>query len=131
MTLPFIKGLTYKLNTGYTTEIQKVQNYQGRDTYEGLNANGILANSSDNSSDWIVENILSYIRNFGKHSLFFTGLYSAQSTVSESNGVTGLNFGNDVMYYYQVAKAGILSGYSQLHKIEPYLSDDACKLRLR
>ena len=115
-TIPFIKGLTYKLNTGYTSEFNKVQNYQGRDTYEGLNANGILANSSDNSSDWIVENILSYIQKFGKHSLFLTGLYSAQSTISESNSVNGINFGNDVMYYYQVAKAGILSGNASYTK---------------
>jgi TonB-linked SusC/RagA family outer membrane protein len=116
VTIPFIKGLTYKLNTGYTSEVQKVQNYQGRDTYEGLNANGVLANSQDNSTDWIVENILSYIQKFGKHSLFITGLYSAQSTNSESNNVNGLNFGNDVMYYYQVAKAGILSGSANYMK---------------
>jgi TonB-linked SusC/RagA family outer membrane protein len=116
VTIPFIKGLTYKLNTGYTTEFNKVQNYQGRDTYEGLNANGILANNSENSSDWIIENILSYIRQFGKHSLFVTGLYSAQSTISESSSVTGLNFGNDVMYYYQVSKAGILSGSANYTK---------------
>ncbi|MEI7423156.1 MAG: TonB-dependent receptor [Prolixibacteraceae bacterium] len=110
VTIPFIKGLTYKLNTGYTSEFQKIDNYQGRDTYEGLNANGILSNSTNNSTDWILENILSYIRTFGKHSLFVTGLYSAQSTIEESNSVTGQNFGNDVMYYYQVSKAGVLSG---------------------
>jgi TonB-linked SusC/RagA family outer membrane protein len=116
VTIPFIKGLSYKLNTGYTSEFQKVDNYQGRDTYEGLNANGILANGTDNSTDWIVENILSYIQKFGKHSLFVTGLYSAQSTTSESNNVNGLNFGNDVMYYYQVSKAGVLSGSANYTK---------------
>ena len=116
VTIPFIKGLSYKLNTGYTTEFNKTDNYQGRDTYEGLNANGILANSTENSSDWIIENILSYIQKFGKHSLFVTGLYSAQSTIGETNSVTGLNFGNDVMYYYQVAKAGILSGKASYTK---------------
>ena len=116
VTIPFIKGLTYKLNTGYTTEFHKVDNYQGRDTYEGLSANGVLANSTDNSTDWIIENILSYIQKFGKHSLFVTGLYSAQSTTSESNSVTGSNFGNDVMYYYQVAKAGVLSGTANYTK---------------
>jgi len=110
VTIPFVKGLSYKLNTGYTSEFQKVQNYQGRDTYEGLGANGILENSSNNSTDWIIENILSYIRDFGKHSLFVTGLYSAQSTVAEANSQTGRDFGNDVMYYYQVSKAGTLSG---------------------
>ena len=116
VTIPFIKGLSYKLNTGYTSDFQKDQNYQGRDTYEGLSANGILYNSSSNSTDWLIENILSYIRKFDKHSLFVTGLYSAQSTVNESNSVTGRDFGNDVMYYFQVSKAGTLAGTSSYMK---------------
>lgn len=110
VTIPFIKGLSYKLNTGYTTDWLKEQNYQGRDTYEGLGANGILNNASTNSTDWLIENILSYIKNFDKHSLFVTGLYSAQSSLREVESVSGQNFGNDVMYYYQVSKAGTLSG---------------------
>ena len=108
--IPFIKGLTYRLNTGYTADVQQNQNYQGRNTYEGAAANGILSNSNTNSSDWIVENILSYNREFNKHTLFITGLYSAQSSLSESNSVTGRDFANDVEYFYQVSKAGTLAG---------------------
>ncbi len=39
---PFIKGLSYKLNTGFTYQNSSYKNYQGLDTYEGASANGVL-----------------------------------------------------------------------------------------
>lgn len=114
--VPFIPGLSYKLNTGYTFRTNDYKNYQGRDTYEGAQANGILNTSGTTSNDWLVENIVSYQRNFNRHRIFFTGLYSAQSYTQESNSVTGRDFPNDVMYYYQISKAGTVSGTASYTK---------------
>lgn len=116
ITIPWIKGLSYKLNTGFTMETSSYKNYKGRNTYEGEATNGELNTDDWNTSDWIVENILSYVNTFGKHSIFFTGLYSAQSMVREQTGMTGKDFPNDVMYYYQPAKAGTLSGSASYWK---------------
>jgi TonB-linked SusC/RagA family outer membrane protein len=117
VTFPFLPGLGYKLNTGYTFQSNNYKNYQGRNTYEGAQANGILNTSNTESNDWIVENILSYQREFGKHRIFFTGLYSAQSKVTENNSVTGRDFPNDVMTYYQASKAGTLAGSASYSKV--------------
>lgn len=108
--VPWVKGLSYKLNTGFTFETSSWKNYQGRDTYYGEGTNGELNIDHWDSTDWIVENIVTYIKDFGKHSLFFTGLYSAQSKVYEQDTMNGKDFSNDVMYYYQASKAGTLSG---------------------
>lgn len=116
LNIPFIPGLSYKLNTGYTYRANDYKNYQGRNTYEGAQANGILNTSSNISNDWLVENIISYQRNFNKHHLFFTGLYSAQGYTQENNAVTGRDFPNDVMYYYQISKAGTLAGTASYTK---------------
>lgn len=104
--LPFVPGLSYKLNTGFTMENSSYKNYQGRDTYYGEKSNGILNTDDWNSTDWLIENILSYQRDFGKHRIFFTGLYSAQGYRKEGVTVEGKDFPNDVMYYYQASKAG-------------------------
>lgn len=79
VTIPYVKGLSYKLNTGYTYSNSSYKQYQGMDTYYGARANGILNTDDWHTEDWIVENILSFNRDFGKHHLFVTALYSAQS----------------------------------------------------
>lgn len=106
--ITFMKGLTYKLNTGYTYDSRLYQNYQGRDTYDGSKANGILEVSNTYNRDWIIENILSFNRTFGKHSLFLTALYSAQGEKMEMNKIDAQGFPNDVMGYYQPDKASSL-----------------------
>ena len=116
ITVPWVKGLSYKLNTGFTLETSSWKNYKGRDTYQGEGSNGELNTDDWNSTDWIVENIISYANQFGKHNIFFTGLYSAQSKVREQTGMTGKDFPNDVMYYYQPSKAGTLSGSASYWK---------------
>jgi len=113
---PFIKGLSYKLNTGYTYQNSSWKQYQGRDTYYGARSNGILDTDDWHSSEWIIENIITYNRDFGKHRIFFTGLYSAQSREQEGNTMNGKNFPNDVMYFYQISKAGTMSGSSNYTK---------------
>ncbi|MDR1381063.1 MAG: TonB-dependent receptor [Tannerella sp.] len=113
---PFIKGLSYKLNTGFTYESSTYKNYEGRDTYFGEQLNGRLNTDDWNTTDWIIENILSYVHTFGKHDIFFTGLYSAESKVYEQNTMEGVDFPNDVMTYYQASKAGTLSGSSSYWK---------------
>ncbi|MBQ8500791.1 MAG: TonB-dependent receptor [Bacteroides sp.] len=114
--VPFIKGLSYKLNTGYTYQNSSYKRYRGLDTYDGASANGILNTDDWHSEEWIIENILTYQREFGKHRIFFTGLYSAQSKEYEQNTMEGKNFPNDVMYYYQISKAATVSGSSSYYK---------------
>ena len=113
---PFIPGLSYKLNTGYTFQMSSYKQYQGMDTYYGARANGILNTDDWHSGEWIIENIVTYNREFGKHRIFFTGLYSAQSKEYEQNTMEGKDFPNDVMYYYQMSKAGTASGSSSYYK---------------
>ena len=103
-----VKGLSFKLNTGYTYDTYLVQNYQGRNTYEGAQANGMLDINNRSDVDWIVENILSYNRTFGPHNIFLTGLYSAQKTRTESSSITSSDFPNDVMTFYQPNKGNLL-----------------------
>jgi TonB-linked SusC/RagA family outer membrane protein len=116
ISIPWISGLNYKLNTGFTFETSSYKNYQGRNTYSGEGSNGIVNTDDWNQTNWIVENIVSYIRQFGKHNVFFTGLYSAQSETYEQVTTSGKDFPNDVMYYYQLSKAGTMSASSSYWK---------------
>lgn len=114
--VPFIKGLTYKLNTGYDYRSRLSQTYRGRDTRTGLSVGGSLDIANEYDEDWIVENIISYKNTFGKHSIFLTGLYSAQSEWSEDHDVSAEGFPNDVMSYYQASKASLIEPSSSYTK---------------
>jgi TonB-dependent SusC/RagA subfamily outer membrane receptor len=117
ITIPFIPGLSFKLNTGYTFQTNNYKNYRGRNTYEGSQSNGELNTNNTENNDWLIENIFTYRKEFGKNRIFLTGLYSAQSRTNESNSVTGKNFANDVLNYYQASKAGVLSGTASYNKV--------------
>lgn len=104
-----IEGLSYRLNTGYNYETFNFQNYQGRNTLEGSVSNGRLNINNRFDIDWLVENIISYNRNFGKHAVFLTGLYSAQSTRIERTSIEATDFPNDVLTFYQPDKGSFLA----------------------
>jgi TonB-linked SusC/RagA family outer membrane protein len=114
--LPFIDGLTYKLNTGYTLRNSKEQTYQGRDSRSGSELNGFATDNSSEVKDWLIEHVLNYNKSFGKHNIFATALYSAQERTDESLFVRGNGFPNDVRSFYQFNDAEVLisnAGYSQ------------------
>lgn len=113
--IPYVKGLTYKLNTGAEIGFREVNTYWGRDTKTGTDANGKSETKNSNTKNFLVENILSYVRDFGKHSVNFTGLYSYQKEVWKSHNLEANTYPDDAMTYYKPILAGLISptvGYS-------------------
>ena len=119
--IPRVKGLNYRLNTGYIWTDRNQKTYYGQDTYVGINNDGKLTISDDTSYDWTIENILSFKRNFGAHKIFLTALYSAQEQLYESNDYTGLGFDNDTRTYYQLGSANTITSSADYTK-KTYLS---------
>ena len=114
--VPGVEGLSYKLNTGYDYRSRLDQSYRGTNTLSGLKVNGYLDLANEYDEDWIVENIISYKKEFDKHSIFLTGLYSAQSEWSENHDVHAEGFPNDVGTYYQADKASLIEPSSSYIK---------------
>jgi TonB-linked SusC/RagA family outer membrane protein len=105
---PFIKGLSYTLKTGYDYSSKLNQTYKGTDTYVGNSSDGELTEANEYDEDWIIENLLTYKKEFNKHSIFLTALYSAQEEWSEDHDLSATGFPNDVMTYYQAAYADLV-----------------------
>jgi len=105
---PFIEGLSYNLNTGYEFRSRLQQTYEGRNTIGGLRVNGDSETQNQYAEDWIIENIVNYTREFDRHTIFLTGLYSAQSDWGESHNIDAEGFPNDFMYYYQNNNAALV-----------------------
>jgi TonB-linked SusC/RagA family outer membrane protein len=106
---PFLKGLAYKLNTGVEYENNSRKTYWGRNVAAGLETNGFATNYNSISKNFTVENILTFIREFGNHSINFTALYSSQSNQFDRDQLDGQGFPNDVLTNYQMNAATLLT----------------------
>lgn len=92
----WIKGLKYRLNVGYNYLPTQLASYSGRDANTPL---GSASETNTTTNAYTIDNLLYYVRDFGKHHIDFTGLYSSQQRRywSTTGGATG--FINDALSY--------------------------------
>ena len=57
----------------------------------------------------VLENIFSYNRTLGEHTIFLTGLYSYETNTSKSNSLSAEQFPNDFLSWYGVSQASIVN----------------------
>ncbi len=105
---PFIPGLTYQLNTGFTFLNTEIGRYWGSNTVVGFENNGQAYTENTIERDRLIENMLIYKKSFGKHNLNFTGLYSTQSNVLELRATTSRDFPTEVLTWYQHDVASVV-----------------------
>ena len=107
--VPFIKGLTYRLNSGIRTRFTDAASYGGTNTYDGYRYQGTARSSNSVNSNVVLENILNYNRTIGEHTIFLTGLYSYETNTSKSNSLSAEQFPNDILSWYGVGQAAIVA----------------------
>mgnify|MGYP003670291501 CR=1 FL=1 len=93
--VPFIKGLSYRLNFSQNLIGDKDYNFNSN----AENFNG--AANKNNGSQYLltVDNILSYQNNFGKHAINGTLLYGTEQRQYEYTSSTSKFFTNDILGY--------------------------------
>lgn len=110
---PFLKGLQYRVNAGVRLGFTNTATYYGKDTQRGLANRGDANTGRGLSRNIVIENIVNYNREFGKHNLFLTGVYSFENSRSGSNTLDAQGFPNDFLTWYSAAQAeSIVPGYS-------------------
>ena len=121
---PFIKGLSYRLNTGYRLRYTNRAQYRGRDTQSGYEDQGASSIGNSVGNNVVIENILTYSREFGQHTVFATGLYSYEGNKYNSYALSAKNFPNDFLSWYGTPQAKILvpsNAYSETDLISQML----------
>ncbi len=109
----FATGLKYRINAGYNYVPTLFQSYIGR---PANNLIGLAQVDNGETKNWVIENILTYEKNWNKHHADVTGLYSAQETIFASSGVTASNFINDIIEFNNLSSAATTSGTSLAYK---------------
>ncbi len=107
--VPFIKGLSYRINTGVRKTTADTATYIGRNTRTGLEARGVANTARTIEDNLVIENIVSYEKRFGIHQVGATGLYSYERNTSSTNVVNASGFPQDFLGYYSIAQANLIT----------------------
>jgi len=104
--MPGVEGLKYRLNLSGNFRMNNTGNYTG----EGVgssNATTISTAGIGNSltTNWTIENLLTYDKKIGKHTLNVVGLYSAEETLYNSSSVSAKDIPADAFQFYNLGRA--------------------------
>lgn len=99
ITVPGVKGLKYELNYShiYTTENQNT--FHNSNTPQGVSNRGLARKNPSESRDWIVNNIVTYSKEFGDHQLNSTLLFSREGRTGNSSTLTSQAIDNQALGY--------------------------------
>jgi TonB-linked SusC/RagA family outer membrane protein len=106
--LPFIEGLSYRLNSGIRVRFTDINTYRGRNTATGQSTLGSANTERALNNNTVIENILTYNREIGKHTIFATGLFSYEKNTSSSNTLYAAGFPHDFLTFYSAAQAKLI-----------------------
>lgn len=103
---PWIKGLKYRVNLGLNYRSTK----GGAFTDEGVNSTTADTPSTaslthSETTNWAIENMVTYDRTFGKHQLNVVGMYSAEETVYTKSNIAARDIPASYLQYYNLGRA--------------------------
>lgn len=106
LSIPGIKGLKYRLNVGLNFRMTDSGSYVGTGVFN-TNPSSIssAAIGRSNMTQWVLENLLTYDRNFGKHKINLTALYSAEEKSFNSSYITAKDVPIDAFQYFNLGHA--------------------------
>lgn len=99
------KGFTYTLHTGIQYNTSVHNEYQGTNTAAMKSFNGWGSLYDNKRFAYSIENILNFQRDFGKHGVFLTGLFSIEGDTRRATTVEGTDFPNDFLSYNGIPQA--------------------------
>jgi len=104
--IPGVEGLKFRTNIGGTIRMSDSGNYTGQGVFS-VNETTVSTAGVSNSmtTNWAVENLLTYDRNFGKHKINAVALYSAQENTYNYRSVTARDLPVDAFQFYNLGTA--------------------------
>lgn len=100
-----VKGLSFRLNSSVNTRTVQENAYLGINHTVGRNNAGRAMVAQSIYTDYLVENILNYTKDIGKHHLDGTAMASLNGIQWKRTGNTGFGFANDDLAYHAIASA--------------------------
>ena len=102
ITVPWVEGLTYELNYSNTLLNSSINSFYPVTVPGGSGNKGRAYKDPSEERNWIVNNIVTYLRSFGQHQVNATLLYSRENRNYQSSHIDAQGFDNPVLGYNNV-----------------------------
>ncbi len=102
--IPGVEGLKYRINLGLNLRMSRDGNFTGKGVAnENLEAPSGAGVSSSLTTDYVIENLITYDRTFAeKHKVNFVGLFSAQNGKWDGTNLNVRNLPNEQFQFYNL-----------------------------
>ena len=105
-----MEGLKFRVNFGPDLTNSRSGSFAASNTTSQQGALPSASNSSDYIFSYTLENILTYDKQFGKHKIGFTGLYSVQERTEEASSASVKDLPVSSVTYFNLASANTITG---------------------
>ncbi len=102
ITVPWVEGLTYELNYSNTLLNESINSFYPVTVPGGSGNKGNAYKDPSEERNWIVNNIVTYLRSFGEHQVNATLLYSRENRNYQNSHIQAQGFDNPVLGYNNV-----------------------------
>lgn len=103
--VPWIKGLKYEFNYSNVYANTNNNTFNSSATPSGVNNHGLAVKNPSQLRNWNINNIITYSRVFGEHSVNATLLFSREQNKGDSTMVTAQGFDNEILGYNDLGLA--------------------------
>ena len=93
-------GLRYRFNGGAELKNDVYGNFFAKNTSYNQGSLSTSSNRNSTNTNYTLENLLLYDKTIGKHKVNFTGLYSLQESVTQTNRFDDNSILSDALQYY-------------------------------
>ncbi|MBY5959551.1 TonB-dependent receptor [Membranicola marinus] len=107
--IPWIEGLSNEFNYSNRFANSDVNTLHGYNTRSGVSNKGLAIKNPTKSRDWILNNIVTYLRSFGDHQVNSTLLFSREGRSGDATLARAEGFDNIALGYNNMGLAEISS----------------------
>jgi TonB-linked SusC/RagA family outer membrane protein len=107
-----VKGLSYRANFGYNMNVTQNQHFASKYSTETNFGNPVAYQNFGFDYGWTMENILSYNKTLGSHTIGLTAVQSSEKFVQEPARATGSSLPMETQLWYSLGSASTQSATS-------------------
>ena len=105
LSIPRVEGLKYRINTGLNLKYSQSGYYQGVGVFAKDPASASSASLSKSLNlNWAIENLITYDRTFGNHTINAVGLLSFERSQDHSTYVSATGIASKKFLYYNLGR---------------------------
>lgn len=104
--IPWVEGLKYRVNLGLNYRQLNTGSFTGEGVFSVNPTTPSSATiSNEHTTNWVVENLVTYDRTFNKHQINVVGLYSAEETKYNRSHISARDIPSDHFQFYNLGHA--------------------------